>query len=46
MGFPGAIVRFVPGSHPPETALSEYYEVPWNNPKASVQGATRRAAWM
>jgi hypothetical protein len=42
MGFPGAIVRFVPGSHPPETALSEYYEVPWNNPKASVQGYAPR----
>jgi len=23
MGFPGALVRFVPGSHPPETALAE-----------------------
>ncbi len=42
MGFPGAIVRFNPGSHPPETALSEYYEVPWNNPKASVQGYSPR----
>jgi hypothetical protein len=42
MGFPGAIVRFNPGSHPPETALSEYYEVPWNNPKASVQGYAPR----
>jgi hypothetical protein len=42
MGFPGAIVRFVPGSHPPETALAEYYEVPWNNPKASVQGYAPR----
>ena len=42
MGMPGAIVRFVPGSHPPETALSEYYEVPWNNPKAPVQGYAPR----
>jgi hypothetical protein len=42
MGFPGAIVRFNPGSHPPETALSEYYEVPWNNPKAPVQGYSPR----
>jgi hypothetical protein len=42
MGFPGAIVRFVPGSHPPDTALAEYYEVPWNNPKASVQGYSPR----
>jgi hypothetical protein len=42
MGFPGALVRFNPGSHPPETALAEYYEVPWNNPKASVQGYSPR----
>jgi hypothetical protein len=41
-GMPGALVRFVPGSHPPETALSEIYEVPWNNPKASVQGFAPR----
>jgi hypothetical protein len=41
-GFPGALVRFVPGSHPPETALAEYYEVPWNNPNAPVQGYAPR----
>src|SRR5260370_22229260 len=39
---PGALVRFVPGSHPPETAMAEYYEVPWNNPKAPVQGFAPR----
>jgi hypothetical protein len=42
MGMPGALVRFVPGSHPPETALAEYYEVPWNNPQAKVQGYSPR----
>ena len=42
MGMPGALVRFMPGSHPPETALAEYYEVPWNNPKAPVQGYAPR----
>ena len=36
LGFPGGIVRLNPGSNPPETALAEYYEVPWNNPKAPV----------
>jgi len=41
-GMPGALVRFVPGSHAPETALAEYYEVPWNNPKAPVQGFAPR----
>ena len=42
MGMPGALVRFIPGSHPPETALAEYYEVPWNNSKAPVQGFSPR----
>jgi len=42
LGMPGALVRFFPGSHPPETALAEYYEVPWNNPKAPVQGYSPR----
>jgi hypothetical protein len=27
-GYPGTIVRLVPGSNPPETALAEVYEVP------------------
>ena len=35
-------MAFIPGSHPPETALAEYYEVPWNNPKARVQGFSPR----
>ncbi len=42
LGFPGGIVRLSPGSHPPETALAEYYEVPWNNPKAPVSGYSPR----
>jgi hypothetical protein len=41
-GMPGALVRFVPGAHPPATALSEIYEVPWNNPRALVQGFAPR----
>jgi hypothetical protein len=41
-GMPGALVRFVPGSHPPDTALAEIFEVPWNNPKAPVQGFAPR----
>jgi len=32
----------VPGAHPPETALSELYEVPWENPKAAKQGYAPR----
>ena len=42
LGFPGGLVRLNPGSHPPETALAEYYEVPWNNSKASVWGYSPR----
>ncbi|HEY3823539.1 MAG TPA: carboxypeptidase regulatory-like domain-containing protein, partial [Bryobacteraceae bacterium] len=42
LGFPGGIVRVVAGSNPPETALTEYYEVPWNNPKAPVSGYSPR----
>ena len=42
LGFPGAIVRLNPGSNPPETALAELYELPYNNPKASGQGFSPR----
>jgi hypothetical protein len=42
VGFPGKIVRVSPGANPPETTLAEVYEVPWNNPKAAVQGFSPR----
>ena len=42
LGMPGVLVRLVPGANPPSTALSEVYEVPWNNPKASAQGFAPR----
>jgi hypothetical protein len=41
-GMPGMVVRLTLGSNPPATALSEVYEVPWNNPKAPVQGYAPR----
>jgi len=44
IGFPGAIVRLNPGSNPPETALAEVYEPPFNNPTAPVQGYSPRGA--
>jgi hypothetical protein len=44
LGFPGTIVRLVPGSNPPETALAEVYEPPFKNPKAAVQGFSPRGA--
>ena len=42
LGFPGGIVRVVAGANPPETTLTEYYEVPYNNPKAKVWGYSPR----
>jgi hypothetical protein len=42
LGFPGAVVRLVPGPNPPETALAEVYEPPFDNPKAPVQGFSPR----
>ncbi len=42
LGFPGGLVRLVPGSDPIKTALAEYYAVPWNDPKAPVQGFSPR----
>jgi hypothetical protein len=42
LGFPGSIIRLVPGSNPPETALAEIFELPWNNPRAAVQGFSPR----
>jgi hypothetical protein len=32
LGMPGAIVRITPGSHPPDTALTEVFEPPFNDP--------------
>jgi hypothetical protein len=36
--FPGAVIRVNPGDNPPATTLTEIYEVPWNDPKAAVNG--------
>jgi hypothetical protein len=33
LGYPGAVIRLSPGSNPPETALAEVYETPFNDPK-------------
>jgi hypothetical protein len=42
LGMPGSLIRVVPGPDPANTALSEIYEIPWNNPKASAQGFAPR----
>jgi hypothetical protein len=41
-GSPGGLMRLVPGANPPATALSEYYEVPFKNAKASGSGFAPR----
>ena len=42
LGFPGGVIRLDPGSNPPATALTEYYEPPFDNPNAKVQGFSPR----
>src|SRR5690606_20721061 len=42
LGFPGSVIRLVPGDDPPATALAEYYEVPYGNPQAQDQGFSPR----
>jgi hypothetical protein len=42
LGFPGAVIRLNPGAHPPETALAEYYELPYGDPGAPIQGFSPR----
>ena len=42
VGFPGAIVRLVPGLNPPETALAEVYQPPIDDPKAAMHGYSPR----
>jgi hypothetical protein len=42
LGMPGSLVRLTLGSNPPATALSETYEVPFNNPQATAKGFAPR----
>jgi hypothetical protein len=42
LGFPGSVVRIVPGADPSTTALAEIYELPFGNPRADVQGFSPR----
>lgn len=41
-GMPGGLVRVVPGDDPTHTALTEFFEVPWNEPAAAEQGYSPR----
>jgi hypothetical protein len=42
LGFPGAVVRLNPGSNPPETALAEVYEPPFESENPSLRGFSPR----
>jgi len=42
LGFPGAIIRLVPGPNPPETALAELYELPLDRSGVPVEGFSPR----
>ncbi|HYB96910.1 MAG TPA: hypothetical protein VEC39_18200 [Vicinamibacterales bacterium] len=41
-GYPGAVFRMTPGANPPETALTEVFELPFNNPAAANAGFSPR----
>jgi hypothetical protein len=41
-GVPGSIIRVIPGANPSETALSEVYEPPFNNPASPVDAFSPR----
>ena len=41
-GFPGAVFRMTPGPNPSETALTEVFELPWNNPAVANVGFSPR----
>src|SRR5438132_10723746 len=42
LGFPGGVVHLVPGANPPETAITEFYQPPWDDPKAQLHGYSPR----
>ena len=44
MTFPGGVIHVIPGDNPPETTLSEYFEVPFNEPRAPVNGYAPRGS--
>jgi hypothetical protein len=43
LGYPGAMIRLVPGANPPETAIAEVYEPPMNG-NVPVSGYSPRGA--
>jgi hypothetical protein len=54
IGYPGGVVRLVPGKNPPETAMAEIFYVPFEDANAPIKGYSPRGmdidrkgvAWM
>jgi hypothetical protein len=44
LGYPGAMIRLVPGSNPPRTAIAELYELPVDPTGAPIEGFSPRGA--
>jgi hypothetical protein len=44
LSMPGGVVHVIPGDNPPATTLTEYFEVPFNDPRAPVNGFGPRGA--
>lgn len=42
LGYPGAVVRIVPGADPTTTALTEYYELPLDDNGRAIEGFSPR----
>ena len=42
LGFPGAVVRLVPGANPPETAIAEVYRPPFDHTDPNMRGYSPR----
>ena len=42
IGYPGGVVRLMPGSNPPATASAEIYYVPMDDPRAPMHGFSPR----
>lgn len=42
LGYPGGVIRLDPGPNPPETALTEYYELPLEDSGEPVEGFSPR----
>ena len=42
--FPSGFMRVIPGDNPPETTITQFYRMPFNDPNATVKGHSIRGA--